>query len=142
MPTAGFETISAEAGGTIHRARFIKISTSADRQMLEDGANGMPIGISHEGPRDAPLDGADATVIAAANQQFDYYPEGRVCQLEIGSGGVTAGAEIKSDTDGTGILALTSGTTNQWVGAIALETAAAGTLGWVLVKIYPHIYAS
>jgi len=137
----GFEPIPAQAGGTIRTARFVKPSTAADNALLEADANEMAVGISDTGPRDAPLDGANATTIASADDQFMYHPEGNVCLLEIGSGGVTRGALIKSDADGKGVLALTSGTTNQWMGAIALETAVETEYARVLVKVFPQIWA-
>jgi hypothetical protein len=137
----GFEPVPAIAGGQIRPSRFVKISTAADHTLLEADANEMAVGISAPGTRDAPLDGASGD-IASTGDQFEYSPEGTVCLLEIGTGGVTRGAEIKSDADGKGVLALTSGTTNQWVGAIALESAVETEFARVLVKVYPHIYAS
>ncbi len=137
----GFEPIQGVSGGTIRPARFVKPSTAADYTLLEADANEMAFGISDSGTRDAPIEDASGN-IAAAGDSFMYHPEGNVTILEIGSGGVTRGAEIKSDADGKGVLALTSGTTNQWVGAIALETAVEGELARVLVKVYPHIYAA
>lgn len=140
MSSFGFEPVPLVAGGTIVRGRFIKLSTAADNTALQAGANAMVHGIAEMAPRDAPIDGADATTIAAATNSdpVPYIPEGNVCLLEIGTGGVTRGAEIKSDSDGTGILAATTGATKQWVGAIALETASAGEFARVQVKVYPH----
>ena len=133
----GAELIPAVAGGDIRASRFVKVSTAADATLLESDANEMTVGISHEAPRDPPLDGADSTEIAEATQQFDYYGEGRVCLLQIGSGGVTRGAQIKSDADGKGVLALTTGAVMQWVGAIALESASEDEFARVLIKSFP-----
>lgn len=130
-----FETLPGIAGGTIRPARFIKQSAAADATFLEANANEWPVGISAEGPRDAPLDGASGD-IASATHQFEYYSEGRVCVLEIGGGGVTRGAAIKSDADGKGVLAATTGTTEQNIGAYASESALEGELCRVLVKIH------
>src|SRR6185369_8897067 len=121
----GFEPIPALAGGTIRPARFVKPSTAADNTLLEADANEMAVGISVEAPRDAPLTGA-STDLAASGDPIPYYPEGCVALLTIGTGGVTRGAQIKSDADGNGVLALTTGTTMQWVGASALESASEG----------------
>lgn len=133
----GAETIAAISGGTIRPSRFVKLSGAADNTMLEADANEAAIGISHEGPRDAPVDGASGD-IASTGDQFDYYPEGRVCKLVIGSGGITRGAPIKSDADGNGVASLLTGATMQWVGAWALESALEGELCQVIVKVYPH----
>lgn len=133
----GFEPIEAIAGGDIRTARFIKPSTAADATLLECDANEMAVGISAEAPRDPPLDGADATEIAEAGGQFEYYTEGHVCLLQLGSGGATRGAQLKSDADGKGVLAATTGATMQWCGAIALESASEDELCKVLVKVFP-----
>lgn len=132
----GYEPFSAISGGVIRPARFVKTSTAADQTMLEADANEESVGISMESTRDAPIEGASGEA-AAAGQQIGYYPEGRVCLLEIGSGGVTRGANIKSDADGKGVLAAATGTTMQWVGAKALETASEGELARVLSKVFP-----
>lgn len=133
----GFETIPAVAGGTIRRSRFVKASTAADNTLLEADANEEIVGVSLEAPKAPPIDGASATEIAVATDPIPYYPEGKICLLEIGSGGVTRGANIKSDADGKGVLAATTGTTMQWVGAKALETASEGEFARVLIKSFP-----
>lgn len=130
-----FETIPAIAGGVIRPSRFVKLSTAADATMLEADANEMVCGISHEGPRDAPLDGASG-YIAESGDEFNYYSEGRVALLEIGSGGCTRGAALKSDADGKGVLAATTGTTEQQIGAYATETASEGEFARVLIKVH------
>lgn len=133
----GAEPIPFVSGGTIRPSRFIKQSTAADHTALEADANERAIGISHESTRDAPL--ADASQShAESGDQVSYYPEGTVCHLVIGTGGVTRGAAIKSDADGNGVLAATTGATMQWVGAWACESADEGELCRVLVKVYPH----
>jgi hypothetical protein len=133
----GFEPIPAIAGGTIRVCRFVKASTAADATLLEADANEEAVGVSQEGPKAAPVDGADSDDIAVATDPIAYFPEGSVCLLEIGSGGCTRGANLKSDADGKGVLAATTGATMQWVGAKALETASEGELAKVLVKVYP-----
>lgn len=127
----GAEPIQAISGGTIRPSRFVKFSTAADYTLLEADANEMPCGISDAATRDAPI--ADASGdIASSGDQFMYIPEGNVCLLEIGSGGITRGAYLKSDTDGKGVALAAS--TKQNVGAVALESASAGELCRVLVK--------
>lgn len=131
----GAEPIQAISGGTIRPSRFVKLSTAADYTLLEADANELIVGISDAGTRDAPIEDASGN-IAAAGDAFMYIPEGNVCILEIGSGGVTRGAAIKSDADGKGVLAATTGTTEQFIGAYALETASEGELARVLIKAH------
>lgn len=134
----GFEPIPAIAGGTIRRSRFIKLSSAADNTVLEADANEPVIGIAHEGPKAAPVDGASDEIIAVAGDPITYYPEGSYAPLEIGTGGITRGAEIKADDDGKGVAAATTGATKQWVGAQAPASANEGEILNVLIKIYPH----
>ena len=137
-----FHTPSLQAGGDIRPHRFIKYSTSADNTALEADANEFVIGISTEATQDAPLPCADGDA-AESGDQVHYYPTGTECLLEIGSGGVTRGAWIKSDADGKGVLAATTGATAQFYGAFALESASEGefarVLVWPLPKVYPAL---
>lgn len=132
-----------KAGGTIRRARFVKISTTENNRCLEADANERVIGISQIGGREAPLPSVTADPPEAA-QDDDHVrihtsnTEREDIVLEIGSGGITAGALIKSDADGKGVAAATSGTTLQWVGAVALEAASDGELCKVELLIFPH----
>ena len=126
------ETIQGISGGTIRPSRFVKISTAADQTFLEADANEQTIGIAQDWQRDAPIDGADVDA-AEAGDPLSVNPIGCTCLLQIGSGGVTAGDEIKSDADGKGVTRATTGTTVQNVGAIALETAVEDELARVFV---------
>ena len=103
----GAEPIQAKAGGTINPSRFVKISTAADMTLLQAGANDFVCGVSMENTRDAPLDGA-STVLADSGDPCEYYGEGRIAPVTVGSGGVTAGADVKSDASGQAVLALTT----------------------------------
>jgi hypothetical protein len=134
-----FETIYSTAGGDIRPARFVKLSTAADNTVLEADANEVTFGISSEATQDAPLPGASA-LAAAADDPLAIHPIGSVCLLEIGTGGVTRGAYIKSDADGKGVLAATTGATAQSVGAVALESASENEFCRVLVLHLPKFY--
>lgn len=118
-------SIPMVAGGDIRPARLVKLSTAADFTLLEADANERCFGVSMDATQDAPIPNADGDA-AESGDHFMYYGAGEECVLEIGSGGVTRGAMIKSDADGKGVLAATTGTTLQWVAAEALETASAG----------------
>ena len=137
-----YESFPIVAGGDIRPARFVKLSTSADFTVLEADANEVTIGIATNATQDAPIPSADGDA-AEAGDQVHVNPIGSVCLLEIGSGGVTRGANVKSDGDGKGVLAATTGATAQNVGAIALESASENEFAKVLVvqiqKLYPAL---
>jgi hypothetical protein len=133
----GFEPIPAVAGGTIRPSRFVKASTAADNAILEADANEMIVGACAEHTRDAPIEDASGNA-AVSGDSVTYYPEGNRCLITVGSGGVTRGAEVKSDADGQAVLAATTGATKQWVAGIAEESASEGELAHILLKVYPH----
>lgn len=134
-----FETIQGVAGGDIRPSRFVKLSTAADNTFLEADANEVTIGIATDATQDAPLPSADGDAAEAADQ-VHVNPIGCVAKLYIGSGGVTRGAYIKSDADGKGVLAATTGATAQNIGAIALESASEDELCSVLIVHLPKYY--
>ena len=132
-----FETIQGAAGGNINPSRFVKPSTAADHTFLEGDANEMVIGVSTEAQRDAPVSGSSA-LAAEAGDPISVHPIGSVAPILVGSGGVTRGALVKSDADGKSVLALTTGTVLQWVGGIALESAADGEIARHLIVSFPY----
>lgn len=134
-----FENPPMAAGGDIRPARFVKISTAADFTYLEADANDEVFGISTNATQDAPLPNADGDA-AESGDHVHVNPPGTICDLEIGSGGVTCGAWIKSDADGKGVLAATTGTTAQNYGAKALESASEGEMARVIVWPVPKVY--
>jgi hypothetical protein len=127
------------AGGTINPSRFMKHSTSANHTLLESDANEPVIGISSEAAQDAPIPGAGADA-AASGEALKGYFLGDVCPLELG-GDVVAGDYLKSDADGKGVAAATTGTTMQHVGAIALSAGASGNKILVQIVIFKFIPA-
>lgn len=133
----GFEPIPAVAGGTIRPSRFVKVSTAADNAILEADANEQVCGACAEHTRDAPIEDASGNA-AVSGDAVTYYPEGNRALVLVGSGGVTRGAEVKSDADGQAVLAATSGATKQWVAGIAEQSASEGELAFILLKTYPH----
>lgn len=134
-----FENPGLVAGGDIRPNRFVKLSTSADNTVLEADANELTFGVSSEATQDAPIDGASANA-AEATDPLEVKTVGQVAKLEIGSGGVTRGAFVKSDADGKGVLAATTGATAQNIGAQALESASEGELANVLIVMLPKYY--
>ena len=127
-----------QAGGTIRPSRFVKWD-SDNASVLEADANERTCGISTEAAPLAPIPSVTTNQYTDGDSMRVYTPSpgNDECLLYIGSGGVTAGAMVKSDADGKGVLAATTGTTTQWVGAEALETASEDELCRVRVVNYP-----
>lgn len=128
------------AGGTIRASRFIKLTGAFIAS--EADANEKVIGISGIGTNNAPIPSVSTAYHATENQQVFCHGEGDEALLEAGSGGWTAGDYLKSDADGKGVSIATTGTTQQEIGAIALQTVAAGEFGRVQVLIdsrYPAL---
>ena len=122
------------SGGNITTASFVKVSTAAPNTCLQAGANEQVIGISQQGTKyPQGLLGVSNTYAAEAADEIDLNGLGDITRLRAGSGGFTKGLNIKSDANGDGVLVATSGTTIQYVGAIALEDAAEGELGQVQI---------
>lgn len=134
-----FEMPPFIAGGDIRPCRFVKVSTAADFTLLECDANEEVFGISTNATQDAPIPNADGDA-AEAGDQIHVHQPGTVCDLEIGSGGITRGAWLKSDADGKGVAAATTGATAQFYGAKALESGSEGEFVKVLVWPFPKIY--
>lgn len=125
------------AGGDIRPARFIKLSTAADHTALEADANERIFGVAVDAFQDAPMPGGD-TDAAESGDAFRYYGVDDTCTVTVGSGGVTAGALLKSDADGKAVLAATTGTTTQWIAGEALEAASENELARIVVRSYPY----
>ena len=135
MPTTDpSETCVASAD--IRPCRFVK-SSAADFGVTEADANEAIYGVSDQGTK-----AFDSSLAAAAGNQLKVFLPGAECLLELGSGGVTKGAGVylKSDADGKGIAAATTGATSQFIGAIPLESGAEGDLIRVRVVCLPEVY--
>lgn len=130
------------ANGTIRRARFVKLDTTDNNSVLEADANEKVVGIATVGGREAPIPAvtADPPEAAQSGDQVAVHSTGEedTVLLEAGTGGWTAGDEIESDADGKGVTAAATAASVRNIGAIAMETVAAGELGHVLPVIYTH----
>src|SRR5262245_21897153 len=115
-----------QATGDIFPSRFVKINGS--HKVAQAGTNERAMGVSTEGTKFPPgSQGLSAPYKAAeAGDNLTVYGDGDICLLEIGSGGVTAGDLLKSDTNGKGVTSPQTETSLVYIGAVALETAAAG----------------
>ncbi|MCP4535782.1 MAG: hypothetical protein GY832_01385 [Chloroflexi bacterium] len=130
------------AGGNIYPSRFVKIDASNDFKGLQAGDNVKTIGISDVGTNYAPLSDQSVSAYAAkAGQNLRLFGDGDICLLKIG-GTVTAGDELKSDADGQGVSIAGSGTTNQRVGAVAIQSGVSGNFILVQVRSVVVIYES
>lgn len=126
------------AGGNINPHSFVKVSTAADYTCLQAGANERIIGSCQVGAKDPPgLSGASAYA-AVAGDTIQLFGHGDVVPVKVGSGGVTKGALVKSDSSGYAVLAASSGTTLQWVAGVALADASEGEIVDVQILIFPY----
>jgi len=129
---------SMVAGGTIRVSRFVKIDTAADFQVLEANANEKIFGISQEGSRVAPIPSVtvDPAEAAQSTEQLEVHTtDDRVLMLYVGTGGWTRGDFLVSDADGGGVASTGAAGAEQNIGARALESASAGDLGRVELRI-------
>lgn len=127
------------SGGNITTSSFVKVSTAAEHTALQCGDNEAPIGVSQIGTKyPQGLAGLSNTYAAEAGDEIQLFGLGDICRIRAGAGGFTKGAWLKSDSSGDAVLAATTGTTLQWVGAIALEDASQGELGRVQIVIFPY----
>ena len=129
---------SMMANGTIVRCRFIKLDPTANHKVIQCAAtNDFIFGISGDEARTAPTPdvGIDPYQVAQAGESVDVHPNTAECSLEIGTGGVSAGDRITSDSAGKGVKNPRTGHPPR-IGAIALTAASAGELALVQVCIF------
>lgn len=120
------------ANGDIRPCRFV--TQDGDFLASEANANDKLFGVSQEGTRTAPIPDTSETLCAKATEQFRMYQDGEIALLQLGDT-VTAGQDLKSDSDGLGVPALTTGTTVQQIGAVALQGGALNEKVLVHVRI-------
>ena len=119
---------SYRATGTIRVSRFV--TPSADSSVAESNSGDLPVGISQQGGRAAPVPANTTSPVEAAiaGDQLNVFSEGEFCLLTLGVGGCTAGALLKSDNDGQGVALAGTAGTREFYGARAIEAGTAGTL--------------
>lgn len=130
MPSPNFQ-----ANGTISICRFVKVDASyaGNRVIQTTATTDVPIGISQQGSKLAPLPGAASTAADTAGDPIQVYGIGEICLLQSTAAGWTAGDLLTSDASGQGVSAVASGGTGFFFGAIALETISGAALGRVQV---------
>lgn len=115
-----------KASANIRPSRFVKIS--GNYTVAEAGAGEYPIGISQEFAPYAPIPSVSTEYAANSGDPVSIYDGTEPASIKqpllvIGSGGCTAGAYLKSGSNGEGIATSTGG---DIYGAIALEAGASG----------------
>lgn len=125
------------ANGNISPSRFVMPDTSTpdNNSVLQATANATIFGISQAGGREPPLPSVSTIYAAQAGDPVKVLGIGDIGHLEIVAT-VAAGDELISDASGKGTPRASGGTTNQNVGAIALEAGGAGALIRVQVQRY------
>ncbi len=123
---------NVKAGGNVYPTRFVKMDVTDDQCVLQATAGARTVGISGRGARTAngaTSDFPNSPYIAIAGENCEIYGLGDVCELDIGSGGCTAGDALKSDASGQGITA----GAGDFAGALALQTRNSGEKALVQV---------
>lgn len=108
------------ASATIEPSRFVSVSGAGT--VATTGANGEPIGISHQGSCTAPIEPSNITAHATAGLPCGIYGDGEECLLEAGAA-FAVGAFLKSDASGRGV---TAATTERYYALAKRAAAAAG----------------
>src|SRR5262245_2432855 len=119
------------ASGNINVASFVKVGSTDDFIAAQAGVGDNIYGISQQFPFDPPGISGSTAYAATTGQSLLVYHQGDVCLLVAGTAGYSAGDRLKADANGYGVTA----TTGDHYGAIALQTAAAGTWGRVEVAV-------
>ncbi len=127
-----------QANATILIASIVMIDSSRNNAVIPCTSNGKAFGVSQVGSRDAsiPLITTNPPEAAEQGEMITVYTDGHICLLRAGTGGVTAGNDIKSgDATGVGVPCLdTTGATKEYSVGVAMETAAAGEMFKLLVS--------
>jgi len=124
-------TPTFKAGANINPAVFCKLDTTAAYQIVQAGAGELAPFISQRGSKYAPgLSGSTTLVAESGDTGVQVFGQGEVTFLTAGSGGFVQGDKLKSDANGFGITTVTAA---DIYNAIALETAASGQVGSVLI---------
>lgn len=118
-----------QAGGNINPAVFLKVNTTRG-QVVQAGAGEIAPFISARGSKDAQIQATSSTLVAVSGDPVMPYTVGMTTLLTAGSGGFSPGDKLKPDASGFGITTVTA---NDQFSAIALDSAASGEMGEVLI---------
>lgn len=126
-----------QANATIVVASIVMIDSSRNNAVIPCTSNGKAFGVCQLGSRDASIPSITTSPPNAAlqNDPITVYTSGHIAMLRAGTGGVTAGNDIKSgDSTGVGVPCLdTTGSTKEYSVGVAMESANAGEYFKILV---------
>lgn len=127
------------ASGNINPSVAVKLDPSNNFHVLQAAAaTDKPIGIAQDGTYQPPgVQGSDGFA-AHTGQPITVYGEGEQCLWQVGASNITEGDWLKSDANGkAATIAFTLGASTIFQVGIALESANAGELCRVVVKVSP-----
>lgn len=117
----GNSSVSVIAGGNITPSRFVKMLTTADRQVVQATAGDRIFGVSKEWTRLPPWENLNDGFIAVLNESCPCYVLGVDSEAYVQAGGaITVGDYLKSDGSGKAVTASADG---DEIGGLALEAA-------------------
>lgn len=126
-----------QANATIVVASIVMIDSSRNNAVIPCTSNAKAFGVCQLGSRDASIPSITTNPPNAAlqNDPITVYTAGHFAMLRAGTGGVTAGNDIKSgDATGVGVPCTdTGGSTKEYSVGVAMESAAAGEYFKILV---------
>jgi len=107
------------AGADINTSTFVKIS--ADNTVIPCVAGDRSDGVMHESSEDTPIPNADGDIAVRSGHSKRVYGLGEVCEIRVGTGGLSAGDKVKPDANAAGVATSTTGET---FSAICLQAGA------------------
>ncbi len=122
--------------GTVVTSTFVKLDGTNNHGIAAAGSGGVIFGISQEGSRTAQTPDVtdDPPQAGIAGQSIHVYQDGDYCQVRAGAS-ITVGDKLKSDSNSYATPCTLTAGTREYYGAIALESAASGSLVKVKVAI-------
>lgn len=115
-------TLTLEAGANLTTKQYHGVTVNSSGRVVSAGNGADAIGVLQNKPNT----GQAATIMVTG-----------VSYIRVATGGLTAGDDVGMDADGA---AVNAATTDAIIG-IALETAAAGTFGAVLLRPAARLHA-
>lgn len=124
--STGLRPSGFRAYADINRSRFAKVGTG-NKTVIVATANAITLGITGKTLEDAQgLPSADANIHARATKPVDLAMLGDEALLILGTAGAAYGDYLISDGTGQGVVAASTGTVVQNIGAKAMAVGVAG----------------
>lgn len=131
----GNSPMTMYANGTIVIGSIVKIDATRNNAVIAAGSGDKPFGVAQMGSRDASIPSitTSPSQCAIAGDQVLVYPIGHTTLVRVGTGGLTAGNDVKSG-DATGVgVACTESSSDEWSVGQVIESASAGEYAKILV---------